>query len=236
MGRAGTAWSAEPGTDTGVTPEPLGRRQRIAAALALALWVVGAAAAVRIGFWWALGITAVALGLVSLAIDRSLWRLTGLPPWMGSRDRQRAPARLAALGVLVGVAMAGATYAMYPLVVRAVPWLASDTRRLYASFAALTLGQAALALPPILLGEELFWRGLLHQAFFARLPAPTAVFLGATAYALGNLPTGSPTLTLVAFACGAAWSTLRITTRTLLAPLTSHLVWNTLLLVIHPIP
>jgi membrane protease YdiL (CAAX protease family) len=214
-----------------VTAAPVRARQRIAAALALALWLLGAAAAVHIGFWWALGTTAVAIGLMSLAIDRSLWRLTGIRPGAGA-----PAARFAGLGALVGATMAAAAYALYPVVVRAVPWMASDTRALYASFAALTLGKAALALPPIVLGEELFWRGLLHDAFLERLPAPAAVLLGSTAYALGNLPTGSPSLMLAAFACGAVWSTLRITTGTLLAPLISHLVWNTLILFVHPIP
>jgi membrane protease YdiL (CAAX protease family) len=208
-----------------VTVAPLGRRQRIAAALAFALWLVGAAAAVRVGFWGALGTTAVVLGLLSLAIDRSLLR-----------HLRNAPARSAVLGAVVGVAMAAAAYVIYPLAVRAVPWLARDTRGLYVSFAALSAAKAALALPPIVLGEELFWRGLLHDAFFARVPSQVAVLLGATAYAIGNLPTRSPALILAAFACGAAWSTLRITTQSLLAPLASHLIWNTLLLFIHPLP
>ena len=208
-----------------MTVAPLGRRQRIAAALALALWMAGAAAAVRIGFWWALGTTAVVLGLLALAIDRSL-----------VRHLRDVPARFAVLGALVGVAMAGAAYALHPVVVRAFPWMAQDTQGLYGAFAALTAGKAALALPFIVLGEELFWRGLLHDAFLERLPPATAVLLGATAYALGNLPTRSPSLVLAAFACGAVWSTLRITTRSLLAPLASHLLWNTLILFVHPIP
>jgi membrane protease YdiL (CAAX protease family) len=200
------------------------RRVRVVAALALALWLVGAAAATRVGFWLALGTTAVILGLAALATEPSL---------LGFRGRARPGFVL--LGLASGAVMAAVAGRLYPWLGSAAPWIAADTSVLYLSFAAVTPTQAALVLPAIVLGEELFWRGLLHHAFLARLPAGAAVLLGAAAYAAGNAPTGSPVLMLTAFACGLVWSGLRVATGGLLAPLLSHLTWNALVLLIHPL-
>lgn len=197
---------------------------RAFAAIGMLLWLLSAAAAARIGFWAAFGTAAIALGAGALLVDRSLLR--ALWPLRASQ---------LLIGAASGGAMALAAALLYPAVVAAVPWVARDTSGLYRSFAALTLGQAALALLPIIVGEELLWRGLVPQAFLQRLPASAAVLLGATAYGLCNLPTGSPVLSLTAFCCGLVWFGLRVATGSLVAPLISHLVWNLLVLFVHPL-
>jgi uncharacterized protein len=203
---------------------PVRKRQRIAAAAGFALWLIGAAAAVHVGFWVALGTTTVVLGVASLTIDRSL-----------GRQLRRGRPRDAVMGLALGAAMAAIAWALYPLAVGALPWIARDTNGLYRSFAALTLAQAATALPLIVLGEELFWRGLFHDGLLGRLHPGAAVFLAAAAHALANLPTGSPVLMTTAFACGLCWSALRVATGGLLAPLVAHLGWNALVLFVFPI-
>jgi membrane protease YdiL (CAAX protease family) len=200
------------------------RRVRVVAALSLVFWLLGAGAATRVGFWLALGTTAVILGLVALATEPSL---------LGFRGRVRP--RFVLLGLASGALMAALAWRLYPWLGSGVPWIAADTSVLYLSFAAVTPAQAALFLPAIVLGEELFWRGLLHHAFLARLSAGAAVLLGAAVYTAGNAPTGSPVLMMTAFACGLVWSGLRVATGGLVAPLLSHLTWNALVLLIHPL-
>ena len=204
------------------------RRQRVVAGLGVMLWLLAAAAAVHVGFWIALGTAAVLLGAAVLATDSSAIASLG-------RQLRRGGLQMVALGLASGALMAATAWQLYPPVVSAVPWIASDTTGLYLSFAALTMTQAALALPPILLGEELFWRGLMHDSFLAHLPASASIPLGALAYAAAIVPTGSPVLMMTALACGLVWSALRVATGGLLAPLVSHLTWNALVLFVHPI-
>jgi membrane protease YdiL (CAAX protease family) len=151
-------------------PPPRGPRPLLAA-LGILLWLAAAAAAVRLGFWRALGTTAVIVGVGSVMVDPSL-------AWSLVRQRRRRTARFVLLGLLSGAGMAALAWGIYPAVVGQVPWMAADTSVLYLSFAALPLAQAGLILPAVVLGEELFWRGLLHEAFLSRLPAAAAAGLG----------------------------------------------------------
>jgi uncharacterized protein len=100
-------------------------------------------------------------------------------------------------------------------------------------FATIGSFSAALALPAIVLGEELVWRGLVHDAWPRRFTPVAKILLGALAYALVDLATGSPVLMATAFVCGTVWATLRSTTGGLLAPVASHLVWDLLVLFVH---
>lgn len=187
--------------------------------------MAASAAAAWLGFWAALGSTAVVLGALALWAQPALARR--LLPLRGGQ---------LAAGGLAGLAMASAAWLIYPAAVQALPWLASDAAGLYVSFSALTLAQAALALPPIIVGEEVVWRGLVHGALPARLPALATIAIGAGLYALASVPTGSPVLVLAAFACGLVWAGLRVATGGLLAPLAAHLSWNLLVLFVWPLP
>lgn len=200
-------------------------RASIAAALVLAvLWALAAAASPRLGFWTGMGSAAVFLGAVASFVDRSLWRLV-------------FPARLSAAlaGAGAGLVMAIAAWLIYPALAIAVPWLSGDKAGLYAEFAALTPIEAALLLPIVIAGEELVWRGLVQAALTRRFGPIAGLPLVAALYGAATLPCRSPLLALAALGCGLAWSTLRMVSGGLIAPMVSHLTWAALVLFVRPV-
>jgi membrane protease YdiL (CAAX protease family) len=204
--------------------QPAGRALVWAAAAAVGLWALAAAVSSRVGFWTGMGSAALVFGALASFADRSLWRLT-------------LPIRLGALlyGTGAGLLMAVAAWVLYPPLALAAPWLSSDKAGLYAEFAALTPLHAALLLPLIIAGEELVWRGLVQHALSRRFGSVVALPLVAALYGAATLPCRSPLLALAALGCGLAWSTLRLTSRGLVAPMVSHLTWAALVLFVRPV-
>lgn len=197
------------------------------ASLALAsvvVWLAAAASTGPLGIWVAIGGTAAALGLAVLLFDRP-----------ASTALLQPSPRLVLLGAAAGGVMAAATYLLYPLLARILPFIATDTTQLYAAFRAPSLVVASLALVPVIVGEELVWRGVVQASLVQRLGAWGGVALAAVVYALVHAPLGSPVLVAVAFFCGLAWGTLRATTASLVPTLVAHLLWNVLVLVWLPL-
>ena len=122
--------------------------------------------------------------------------------------------------------MAVATYLIYPALARLSPLIATDTARLYASFRALPPVIAPFALLPVIIGEELVWRGAVQTEVARRLGEWSGVTLTALTYALAQTPLGSPLLVAVALLCGMAWGTLRAVSGSLVPGLLAHLVWD----------
>lgn len=81
---------------------------------------------------------------------------------------------------------------LHPWVVRTLPFIASDTARLYAAFRAPSLVVAAIALVPVVAGEELVWRGIVQTSLVRRFGTWRGVSLAAFVYALVLVPLGSP--------------------------------------------
>ena len=208
-------------------PGEIDRRTRWLALSAPFAWLLGSVVAPRMGFWPAFGATAVGLGGLAVVLQRSPMPSSFAPPGR--------VVRALVWGAVGGVVLAAVARWLYPLAARLAPWIARDTTSLYRSFAALTPLQAALALPPIIFGEELIWRGLLHDAVLARLRPWLAVLGGAALYAVVDVPTGSPVLVMLAFGCGLGWHLLRVLTGGVLAPIVAHLVFDVLVLLIHPV-
>jgi membrane protease YdiL (CAAX protease family) len=208
------------------------RRQRAttkagATSLALAcivVWVIAAASTGPLGIWLAIGGTAVTLGVAVLVFDRPA----------ASRLLQPSP-RLVLLGAAAGGVMAAATYLLYPVLARLAPFIATDTARLYAAFRPSSLLIASVALGPVVLGEELVWRGVVQAALVRSLGPWGGVTLAAAAYALAHAPLGSPVLVNVALMCGLFWGALRATTSSLVPTLVAHLVWDVLVLLWLPL-
>lgn len=194
------------------------------ALVCIALWGAAAASSGRIGVWLALGGAATVLGLTAFVLDRH-----------GFRDLLRPNARLGLLGVAAGVAMAAATHLVYPVLARLVPFIARDAAELYDAFRSPSWAVAALVLAPVILGEELVWRGAVQDAFVRRLGPAGGVFLAAGAYALALAPLGSPILVFAALLCGLSWGALRAATGSLVPPLLAHLVWDALVLLWLPL-
>ena len=191
------------------------RRARLLPIACVAVWIVAAAGARVLGVWLAIGGAAIALGAAVWAID-------------GSRARQllRPSAGLIAAGVAAGGAMTAVTHLLYPVVARHVPSIAAETAALYAAFRGASPGVAAIALAPIVVGEELVWRGAVQTALADRFGRRDGVFLAALAYALAHAAIGSPLLVMVALLCGIAWGALRAANKSLVPPLVAHLVWD----------
>ena len=197
------------------------------ASLALAcvvVWLVASASARALGIWLALGGASVVLGVAIFVLDRA-----------AALRLLRPSARLVFLGAAVGWSMAAATNVLYPVVARHWPSIRTDTASLYASFRGPPPVIAALALMPVILGEELVWRGVVQTAFVRRLGPWRGVTLAALAYALAHAPLGSPVLVVVALSCGMAWGALRAASASLVPSLLAHLVWDILVLLWLPL-
>ena len=188
------------------------------------VWACGAAASSAVGMWTALGVTAVGLGAVAFALE--------------------APALLALLrptptavfaGVAVGALMTLATYGLYPLLASRFPIVARDTASLYTKLDAPAHLWLSLVLVPVVLGEEVVWRGLVQGALARRLGAGAAALAAAPLYAVAHAPVGSPMLLLAALACGLVWGGLRAATAGLIAPLVAHLLWDEVVLFLAPL-
>jgi hypothetical protein len=190
----------------------------------IAVWFVAAASTGALGIWNAMGGSAVALGLAVLLFGRP-----ASTAWL------RPSPRLILLGVTAGGLMAVATYLLYPLFVRALPFIATDASQLYAAFRAPSLVVASVALVPVVVGEELVWRGVVQSSLVERLGAWRGVALAAVVYALVHVPLGSYALVAAAFFCGLAWGALRVKTASLVPPLVAHLLWNVLVLICLPL-
>jgi len=187
-------------------------------------WLAAAALTRPLGIWPAIGGTAVALGVAILLLDRP--RPTAL---------LRPSPSLAFLGVAAGGLMAAGTYALYPVCARLVPSIASDTAKLYSAFRSPSPVVTSIALVPVVLGEELVWRGVVQASLVRHLGAWRGVILAAVVYALVHAPLGSPVLVAVAFFCGLAWGALRATTASLVPTLVAHLLWDVLVLLWMPL-
>ena len=187
-------------------------------------WLAAAAMTGPLGIWLAIGGAAIALGLAVLVFQRP-----------ASAALLQPSARRVLLGAAAGGVMAVATYVLYPLFARILPFIATDTTRLYAAFRAPSFVVASVALVPIILGEELVWRGVVQTSLVQRLGVWRGIPLAAIVYALVHTPLGSPVLVAVAFFCGLAWGILRAMTASLVPPLVAHLLWDVLVLLWLPL-
>ena len=198
------------------------RDERLAL-LAVAAWMGAAAVAGRVGVWLAIGSVAIVLGAAVLATDAG-----------GVRARLRPSGRGVLVGLAAGGVMVAATYLFAPAL-RVAPPLAHELRALYSAFRATGTRTAMIALAPVVLGEELVWRGAVQGALERRLGARAAAALAAAAYALAHAPIGSPLLVATALGCGLAWSALRARTGSLVPALVAHALWDAVVLVAFPL-
>jgi membrane protease YdiL (CAAX protease family) len=189
-----------------------------------AAWAAAAAGARLLGIWTAIGAAAIALGAAVLVLDGAAVRKIFVPrPW------------LVLLGAGVGATMAAATYLLYPLFSGVAPFVARDTAILYSAFRAPSPVAVLVAFLPVIVGEELVWRGVEQAALARRFGAYGGAVVAAVAYALAHAPFGSPVLVLAALACGLCWGALRAATGSLVPPLVAHILWDAVILLWLPL-
>jgi len=191
----------------------------------IAMWLAAAAIARPLGIWLGIGGAAIALGIAVLIFDRS-----------GTPKALLLPSpRLALIGATACALMAAATYALYPVLARMVPSVATDTLQLYAAFRSPSPGVASIAFVPVVVGEELVWRGVVQASLVCHVGAWRGVALTVVVYALVHAPFGSPLLAPVAFSCGLVWGVLRATTASLVPTLVAHALWDAVILLFLPL-
>jgi membrane protease YdiL (CAAX protease family) len=61
------------------------------------------------------------------------------------------------------------------------------------------------------------------------------VFVASLIYGLAHIASGSVTLMAVAFVCGLAWGLLRVATRSLWAPILTHVLWDLVIVFVWPL-
>ncbi len=201
----------------------LSRRENILAALAVIFFSLGALCARKVGIWVGIGGTVVLLATISILRG-------GAAPGL-----LRPGASRLLLGLLSGMVMTAATYLLFPLAARMLPWIPADVRRLYGAFQTLPLAVSVLVTIPIVVSEEILWRGLVQGVLARHLGRYRGAFLAALIYALAHLPLGSPALVAAALGCGIIWGGLRAGSGNLFAPLIAHLLWDATVLFFVPL-
>lgn len=172
-----------------------------------------------------------ALGLYSLVIIATIGGLAGRGWW--HRAFAERFARNAAVGLVVGAVMTAGTYAAYAIVFTLAPAISGHVAGLYRVAHPGHFAAALACTLVVIVAEEVLWRGPCLDVLAGRKRrVVTAISWGT--YTAVQLATGSWVVALAALVCGAIWTAERGMTRSLVAPLASHLVWATV--VIHLVP
>lgn len=207
-------------------PDALVRRRRVVSALTLVVGAVVLAVTLRIPP----GDESFYVGGLALA---GVWVVGGLAAgrlhvgWAHTRESGLArpvvqPVALALLAV--GVFVAGA------VVVGAVPWLADrvDAVLDHARYGSLPIVWLITVVTGV--GEELFFRG----ALFAAVGSRHALAVTTLVYTLVTAATGNVMLTFAALLLGLLTGAQRRVTGGVLAPLITHVIWSSSMLVLLP--
>lgn len=193
---------------------------------------------------WGLYALAAALMTAGLGLLDDRW--LGMTVAMGAllplallfraaRSRLRPTAFRVAAGLAGGVLLYGLTRAGTALLSLAWPGWESGARSLMA-WRGDHSGPFLLAtLVPIILSEELLWRGVVLRFAEERWGRPAGLAAGALLYAAAHAVTLNPVLLLAAFCCGLFWGWLFLATDDLTAPFVCHLAWDGAVLFLLPL-
>jgi membrane protease YdiL (CAAX protease family) len=207
---------------------PMSRRLDVP--LALAAWLLGFAWVARTGSWMPLAVAQVAVAARLVVADPVTRRLF-IP--------RSVPIAIGFSGALISVV---GTYALFGPLSQAVPVLATATRDLYGVLHA--EGYRPWSLLTVVLivvaAEEIVWRGRLFDQGGEERSRPLTwqvaqSLLYAAVYGFAHATSGSALLTFVAFALGAAWALMRITTGSLWPPFIAHALWDVAVLIVWPV-
>ena len=173
--------------------------------------------------YWVIGLHAILVLVVVLALTASSWRITLRP----------RPSDVA-LGLTVGAAMTAATYVLFDVARAIEPSLATHVARLYRAAGTETPGVALAWVLVILTSEELLWRGAWIDVWGAKAGLRFAAVSSVLAYAATQMGSGSVIVVLLAGTCGAIWTALRLYTGRIVASLIAHAVWTPVVILWKP--
>jgi membrane protease YdiL (CAAX protease family) len=176
----------------------------------------------RVSVWTAMGLATGAAGLASLATGRL--SLSPRVAWAWS----------AAAGVGVGILLYLAT-AVFVLLVRRWSNFDRHVEEIYDQRRGLPLSLAiVLAALVVAPGEELFWRGLFQGRLAEATGWLAAAVLTWVVYVAANAASHSLPILFGALVSGAVWGALAFWTHGVLASVSCHMVWTSLMLVLPP--
>jgi uncharacterized protein len=202
---------------------PLLKRALIGLAGAVPLWTF-VFRGKQGNFWTRMTLGAGSLGCYALAVRPELRK-------QAPRPHDLLPGALSALGL----------YAIFqvgdPLARRIMPAGEEDIEAVY-RLRTLAPKSLITVLLVTVIGpsEELFWRGLVQEAFIERLGTVKGTAAGAATYGATHLVTGNLTLTGAAAVAGGYWGAEYAWRRTLGALLVSHVLWDIWIFLIQPTP
>lgn len=140
-----------------------------------------------------------------------------------------------AWGAVTGVGLVGLTHVCFAILSRAMPTTDPIVHELYAIARAPHPAAAVALLVPVVLAEEVLFRGQLVDALRHELPPASALLLANLLYALAQAPLGGFPLFLAALGLGIAWTLLRLFRGTLVAALVAHFVWDVGVIFVAPL-
>jgi len=198
-------------------------------ALAAAAWLAGFAVLPPLASWTSFAIAGSALTALALVFDADM------------RALLRPSLPMVSLGLGVGLLMAALTHVAFSAVSSLLPQARTATERLFDLLHVGNFTPATRAGLIVIVAscEEVLFRGALagppgggddpplHRPGrdeLLRVVALAAVYALATA-----------TLVVSAFGCAIVWGLLRVGTRSLVAPIVAHVVWDLLVLVVWPL-
>jgi membrane protease YdiL (CAAX protease family) len=174
--------------------------------------------------YWVIGLHAMLVLAIVLALPAAMLRVTLRP--------RRSDV---VLGLVAGVAMTVATYAVFDVARALEPSLATRVARLYRAAGTETPSVALAWVLVILTSEELLWRGAWIDVWSTRLGIATAAVTSVLAFAITQVGSGSIIVVLLAAVCGTIWTALRLHTGRVVASLIAHAIWTPVVILWNPV-
>ncbi|MGZ8833514.1 MAG: CPBP family intramembrane glutamic endopeptidase [Thermoanaerobaculia bacterium] len=180
---------------------------------------------------WALTMTAARFAdplAVILIVSVTMAAIVAWRERTRMRELMRVTPRTAALAAAAAAVMVAVTYLAFPLLVRRIPSIGMESHAIFARFLAQrSVAMILLAVIPVIVAEEVLWRGEFQQSL-----GKWGVLVTASTYAIAHAPLGSLLLVAVAFLCGLYWSALRAMSGSLIPSLCAHAAWDVALIVL----
>ena len=198
----------------------------------IASWIAGFTLLASAGTWALFVIAGPVLAGLALAFDPA------------ARALLRPSRASVTVGLFAGAVMTLATYLAYAPLAAAFPEVRQGTAELYRLlnlWGHTDLARASLV-AVVAVSEEVVFRGAILTlpdggglGIAASRRGLGAVLGLAGAYAAATATLGSPLLVVCALLCGALWGFLRVATRSAVAPILAHLVWDLAVLSFWPL-